>query len=212
VSERATKEVGIVVERCPSCSAQIASPHAFRCSYCGVLFKRDPLPSTAETAASTTARAAILARIRQSRAFSECLVTKPSDSVFYARLAGRFVPLPIVLVFIAFVARRRAAPPWLATIAVAACVAIAAAAIARIVRFRAAPIQCRPAVVVDARQVVERRGRRTTTRHFATLAFETAACEEFEIPAAMAGALPTGHAGVAFERDGVLLHFRRVET
>jgi hypothetical protein len=154
----------------------------------------------------------MLARVRRSRAYSECLVTPPPESIFYARLSARLAPLALVAAFVVFAACKGAAPPWLGWTAVAVAVVAVVAAHLRVRRYRSARIDCKPAFVADSRREVVQRRRRTAVRHFATLADETGAFKEFEVTAKLAAALATGHAGVAWERDAVLLHFRRVEA
>jgi hypothetical protein len=201
-----------VVEHCPSCSAIPRRAGTKRCEQCGALLAA-PVPPRPALDGAFTANLPRFARIRESRAFQSARATRPRDGFVHRRAALRTLPfLFICLLFAVAVpgnSERTRPIPVVATIAAAGILVFAALSL---MRYLLAPLSWRPALVVDEARRFERHGLRTTTRYFATLEFETGSRQEFEVTAALAAELPTGRAGVAFERDGILLHFVRVDA
>lgn len=201
--------------RCPVCHAPIPFPRPAACAYCGTALPSDDGERPAAPEADLTE--ARLAAVRHSPEFPHLLTHTPAAGglsagvivvvcfgvvfvgacIVMATFAASFAPLPFVLMPLAM--------------GLFAVVAFATAVRKGMRRVRA-PWKRVPAVVIDERTAMSGGGESSSVRttYYALLELEDGQRLEVETPAAVAGKIAAGDAGVAYLRGDYLADFRRV--
>ena len=194
---------------CPNCGAAIRRRTDRFCEFCGTELAGAPVDPGEAAAAGRRAR---LAELAESELYRRALAEPPEPP---ARVGGTVVRVVFALVFCGvalFIAFSAAAVgvgffalfPFLF---VGAGVWMIARALRDQAAYRDAPLESRPAVVVDERSHVRSSGDHTRTSYHATLELHGGERREFRIDGATAGQLAPGDAGVAFVKGPHLVAF-----
>lgn len=201
--------------RCPNCGAVPSRTAARFCEYCGTELPRlEPAPAAPSSPFGDLERR--FADLEVHPDVPELLAYSPPTSVFGIQTAMSVAVLALfaivgLAISIAFLG---ACPPLgflpLAIVAIGGFALLKQ--LTRTASARNAPLEKRPAIVVDERTSVSGGGesRSLRTLYYATLQFQDGTRREFDVFAGVAGKITRGDMGIAYLKGDYLVQFGRV--
>lgn len=201
---------------CRHCGATLKSLGARFCEFCGTEIEREGTPRM------PTRDEELQTRFELMRAHSNLRLLMDSMPQMEApsRNLGLLLMAPIMLAFLIFFITQASAMRAPIIFFIVPVVMLGAVGIgvfktmSRTARYRSAPLDRRPAIVVDERVKVSGGGKNSsaTTSYYATLEFEDGLRREFSVGSRLAGSIAQGDAGVAFLKHDHLAAFERLSV
>lgn len=201
---------------CQHCGATIKSQGARFCEFCGTELVREGAPRMQTRDEALRTRFELLNEHGDlRRLMKHTPKAEPPPSNLGILIIGPFIVLFIV--FFMKTAGGMGAPSFFFIVPLLMLGAIGFAVVKSVsgtAKYRSAPLQRRPAIVVDERTKVSGGGKNSSasTTYYVTLEFEDGQRREFTVGTRLAGSVTEGDAGVAYTKHEHLAAFERISV
>jgi Protein of unknown function (DUF2500) len=201
---------------CHHCGATIKNQGARFCEFCGTEIVREGAPRMQTRDEALETRFDLL---REHGELQRLMKLTPKVEAPPSNL-GILIIGPVMIVFIFFfmkTAGGAGAPGFFFLIPLVALGVVGfgiAKGVSNTTKYRSAPLQRSPAIVVDERVKVSGGGKNSSARtaYFATLEFEDGQRREYSVGQRLAGSITEGDAGVAYTKHKHLAAFERLSV